>query len=145
MSSNDDEMLEELKKSRQLLEPKPAPPAPKGMANEFNRSIESTCWRPNNANSESRLIKCRVGINYGWTIQSRPLHRSSNNVHHCRFRNLHPSEDNKEMGNRIIFPITTFLPEKVEFDFSEYREKDISCGSCVTGEGCPFLDDWKLL
>jgi large conductance mechanosensitive channel len=35
---NDDEMLEELKKIRKLLEPKPAPPAvptPKGVWNEF--------------------------------------------------------------------------------------------------------------
>ena len=38
MSKKDGEMLEELKKIRQLLEPKPAPPAPppkKGMMNEF--------------------------------------------------------------------------------------------------------------
>jgi large conductance mechanosensitive channel len=36
--ANDDEMLEELKKIRMLLEPKPAPPAPpppKGLWNEF--------------------------------------------------------------------------------------------------------------
>ncbi len=31
----DDEMLEELKKIRALLEPKPAPPAPKGLWKEF--------------------------------------------------------------------------------------------------------------
>ena len=31
----DDEMLEELKHIRTLLEPKPAPPPPKGMWNEF--------------------------------------------------------------------------------------------------------------
>ena len=33
--SNDQEMLDELKKIRALLEPKPAPPAPKGMWAEF--------------------------------------------------------------------------------------------------------------
>lgn len=40
--SKEDEMLEELKKIRQLLEPKPAPPAapkPKGMMNEFREFI----------------------------------------------------------------------------------------------------------
>jgi large conductance mechanosensitive channel len=38
MSANQDEMLEELRKIRQLLEPKPAPPTPappKGFMNEF--------------------------------------------------------------------------------------------------------------
>ena len=35
MPSKDDEMLEELKKIRQLLEPKQTPPPPKGMVNEF--------------------------------------------------------------------------------------------------------------
>lgn len=38
LTKKEDEMLEELKKIRQLLEPKPAqpePPAPKGMINEF--------------------------------------------------------------------------------------------------------------
>jgi large conductance mechanosensitive channel len=38
MSENQDEVLEELKKIRQLLEPKPAPPTPappKGFVNEF--------------------------------------------------------------------------------------------------------------
>ena len=39
MSSKDDEMLEELKKIRQLLEPKTTPPPPKGMANEFKEFI----------------------------------------------------------------------------------------------------------
>lgn len=33
--SKDDEMLEELKRIRELLEPKPAPPQPKGMWKEF--------------------------------------------------------------------------------------------------------------
>jgi large conductance mechanosensitive channel len=33
--SKEDKMLEELRKIRQLLEPKPAPPPPKGMWNEF--------------------------------------------------------------------------------------------------------------
>ncbi|MGD0994308.1 MAG: MscL family protein [Candidatus Bathyarchaeia archaeon] len=33
--SNDQEMLDELKKIRELLEPKPTPPAPKGMWPEF--------------------------------------------------------------------------------------------------------------
>lgn len=40
--SKDDDVLEELKKIRQLLEPKPAPPAPpkpKGMMNEFKEFI----------------------------------------------------------------------------------------------------------
>ncbi|MCW4037250.1 MAG: MscL family protein [Candidatus Bathyarchaeota archaeon] len=38
MSANQDEVLEELRKIRQLLEPKPAPPTPappKGFVNEF--------------------------------------------------------------------------------------------------------------
>jgi large conductance mechanosensitive channel len=38
MSANQDEVLEELRKIRQLLEPKPAPPTPappKGLMNEF--------------------------------------------------------------------------------------------------------------
>ena len=38
MSANQDDMLEELRKIRQLLEPKPAPPTPsppKGFMNEF--------------------------------------------------------------------------------------------------------------
>ena len=38
MSANQEEMLEELRKIRQLLEPKPAPPTPappKGLMNEF--------------------------------------------------------------------------------------------------------------
>jgi large conductance mechanosensitive channel len=35
LSKNDDDMLEELKKIRALLEPKPAPPAPKGPWAEF--------------------------------------------------------------------------------------------------------------
>jgi len=42
MESKDDEMLEELKKIRQLLEPKPAPPSPpppKGLLNEFRDFI----------------------------------------------------------------------------------------------------------
>jgi large conductance mechanosensitive channel len=33
--STENEMLEELKKIRQLLEPKPSPPPPKGFMNEF--------------------------------------------------------------------------------------------------------------
>jgi large conductance mechanosensitive channel len=33
--SKEDEMLEELKRIRELLKPKPAPPPPKGMWNEF--------------------------------------------------------------------------------------------------------------
>jgi len=33
--SKEDKMLEELRKIRELLEPKPAPPPPKGMWNEF--------------------------------------------------------------------------------------------------------------
>ncbi len=33
--TKEDEMLEELKRIRELLEPKPAPPSPKGMWNEF--------------------------------------------------------------------------------------------------------------
>jgi len=33
--SKKDEMLEELKRIRELLEPKPAPPPPKGLWNEF--------------------------------------------------------------------------------------------------------------
>ena len=33
--SKENEMLEELKKIRELLEPKPAPPPPKGLWNEF--------------------------------------------------------------------------------------------------------------
>jgi len=33
--SKKDEMLEELKRIRQLLEPKPSPPPPKGLWNEF--------------------------------------------------------------------------------------------------------------
>jgi len=33
--SNEDEALKELKRIRELLEPKPAPPPPKGMWNEF--------------------------------------------------------------------------------------------------------------
>jgi large conductance mechanosensitive channel len=37
----DEEMLEELKKIRALLEPKPAPPAPKGFWNEFKAFLES--------------------------------------------------------------------------------------------------------
>ena len=37
----DEEMLEELKKIRALLEPKPAPPAPKGLWAEFKAFIES--------------------------------------------------------------------------------------------------------
>jgi large conductance mechanosensitive channel len=40
--SKDDQMIDELKKIRQLLEPKPAPPAPskpKGMMNEFKDFI----------------------------------------------------------------------------------------------------------
>ncbi|MEM3378676.1 MAG: MscL family protein [Candidatus Bathyarchaeia archaeon] len=37
----DEEMLEELKKIRALLEPKPAPPAPKGFWNEFKAFLEN--------------------------------------------------------------------------------------------------------
>jgi len=37
----DEEMLEELKKIRALLEPKPAPPPPKGMWAEFKGFLES--------------------------------------------------------------------------------------------------------
>ncbi len=37
----DEEMLEELKKIRALLEPKPAPPAPKGLWAEFKSFIEN--------------------------------------------------------------------------------------------------------
>jgi large conductance mechanosensitive channel len=37
----DDEMLEELKKIRVLLEPKPAPPPPKGLWAEFKGFLES--------------------------------------------------------------------------------------------------------
>ena len=33
--SKEDKMLEELKRIRELLEPKPAPPPPKGLRNEF--------------------------------------------------------------------------------------------------------------
>ncbi|MEM2089282.1 MAG: MscL family protein [Thermoproteota archaeon] len=42
MASKEDEMLEELRKIRQLLEPKPAPPSPpqpKGLLNEFRDFI----------------------------------------------------------------------------------------------------------
>lgn len=41
---NEEEMLDELKKIRQLLEPKPAPPAPpppKGMWNEFKEFLSA--------------------------------------------------------------------------------------------------------
>ncbi len=44
MSKNDDAVLEELKKIRELLEPKPAPPAPpkpKGLMNEFREFIST--------------------------------------------------------------------------------------------------------
>ena len=37
----DNEMLEELKRIRELLEPKPAPPPPKGIWNEFKTFIEN--------------------------------------------------------------------------------------------------------
>ena len=37
----DDEMLEELRKIRELLEPKPAPPPPKGVWAEFKGFIEN--------------------------------------------------------------------------------------------------------
>jgi large conductance mechanosensitive channel len=37
----DEEMLKELKKIRELLEPKPAPPPPKGLWAEFKNFIES--------------------------------------------------------------------------------------------------------
>ena len=33
--SNDDEILEELRRIRELLEPKPSPPPPEGLQNEF--------------------------------------------------------------------------------------------------------------
>jgi len=39
--TKDDEMLEELKKIREALEPKPAPPPPSGLWNEFKSFIES--------------------------------------------------------------------------------------------------------
>jgi large conductance mechanosensitive channel len=42
--TNQDEVLEELKKIRQLLEPKPAPPAPpppKGLLNEFKDFVST--------------------------------------------------------------------------------------------------------
>ena len=39
--AKDDEMLDELKKIRGLLEPKPAPPPPKGLWSEFKAFIES--------------------------------------------------------------------------------------------------------
>ena len=39
--TKDDEMLDELKKIRGLLEPKPAPPPPKGLWSEFKAFIES--------------------------------------------------------------------------------------------------------
>ena len=38
---NDKEMLEELKKIRELLAAKPAPPPPKGLWNEFKGFIEN--------------------------------------------------------------------------------------------------------
>ena len=39
--AKDDEMLDELKKIRELLEPKPAPPLPTGLWNEFKGFLES--------------------------------------------------------------------------------------------------------
>ena len=39
--AKDDEMLEELRKIREALEPKPAPPPPKGLWAEFKGFIES--------------------------------------------------------------------------------------------------------
>ena len=40
MTDQTDEMLAELKKIRQLLEPKQAPPSPKGMRAEFSAVIK---------------------------------------------------------------------------------------------------------
>ena len=40
-NASDKEILEELQKIRQLLEPKPAAPPPKGMMNEFKAFLES--------------------------------------------------------------------------------------------------------
>jgi large conductance mechanosensitive channel len=41
MPSPDDEILAELKEIRKLLTPAPAPPAPKGLSNEFKAFLES--------------------------------------------------------------------------------------------------------
>ena len=41
MTGTDDEILAELREIKKLLTPAPAPPAPKGLANEFKAFLES--------------------------------------------------------------------------------------------------------
>ena len=136
----EDEMLEELKKIRTLLEPKPAPvaPAPKGLWAEFIDFL-----------SKYRVMGLAVafiiGIYLGALVQAlvtdlimpfiglvipglenlatyeipvaspeipgRAIHSSTDNLHNRCLRDLHTREDYKEMGHRIA--ATTLYLRKI--------------------------------
>lgn len=112
--SKEDTMLEELKKIRQLLEPKPAPaapPAPKGMWAEFmdfiseykvmglavafilgvylGSSDTGFSYRLNHADNKFSHTEHKLGSNSTRAVPHRSFHRGSNNIHNRSFRDIH--------------------------------------------------------
>jgi large conductance mechanosensitive channel len=120
----EEEMLEELKKIRALLEPKPAPPPPKGLWPEFKSFIE-------NYKVLGLAVAFIMGLYLGALVQSLvkdlllpaiglaipgladlatytvPVGTqtfgvgSFDNLYNRCLRDLHHSEDNKEVGHTI--------------------------------------------
>ena len=126
----DEKMLNELKKIRELLEPKPAPPAPappKGLWNEFVDFISK--YKVMGlavafilgfylGGLVQALVKDFVmpliGLvipgmqtfdvaSCGWhpTVWTRRLPICTDNLHHRCLRNLHFGKSNQEIGHRI--------------------------------------------
>ncbi|MGQ9514715.1 MAG: hypothetical protein ACUVTL_06670 [Thermoproteota archaeon] len=111
--SIDDEILEELRQIRKLLEPKSPPPSspqPKGLWAEFiefiskykvmglavafilGQSGASACQRFDNAHHLACHTKCGMRSHTHWTLPGRALHRISCNVPDRGLRNLYACE-----------------------------------------------------
>jgi hypothetical protein len=137
--ANNDEMLDELRKIRTLLEPKPAPPAPpapKGLWNEFKDFL-----------SKYKVLGLAIafimGVYLGGLVQSlvadlllpaiglaipglgdlktltycrepdfrnRQLPGGTDNLHNRSVRDLPRRENRKEMGHGISLPKILFFP-----------------------------------
>jgi len=83
--SKEGEMLEELKRIRELLEPKPAPPPPKGLWNEFMDFL-----------SRYKVIGLAVAFIIGIYLGNLVQALVSDLV-----MPLRPSENHQKMGHRI--------------------------------------------